>query len=73
MCVCCTIQLLRQRPSVMGVDIVMPTPVMLVSVMLHMLGMSVNTVPVASMECPRKKSVIMYMHGNVYTYHYDEW
>ena len=57
------IQLLHQCPSVMGVVIVMPTLVMLVSVMLHMLGTSASTVPVASMEYPRKHTNIK-MYNN---------
>jgi hypothetical protein len=54
MYVCGMIQLLHRRLSVVGVVVDMPTPVMLVSVMLHMLGTSANTVPLASMEHPRE-------------------
>lgn len=52
------IQLLQR--TVVGVVNVMTTPVIPASVMLHMLGTSANTVPVASMQFPRKYNV-MYM------------
>ena len=37
---------------------VMATAVMCVSVMFHMLGTSANTVPVVTMEFPRKYNVM---------------